>query len=638
MARIIIIILLSLYINSPVSAKVLPVEAYGKLPVANQMKLSPDGNLIAFIRNHEGTSYIGVIDRLKKTTDFVTYTDNKKFKIDWFRWANNEMLLISAHYPVHRMLRKYTEARLYKLRIDGSEKMRQVSQPKNGERLAQYQNTIIDMLPNEPNHILMEIDYKNGNYPDVYKIDLESKNSRNRLVRGREYISHWMTDQQYRVRLGFGIEKTRIYYSLFDLESKKWRRIWDYEIFDAPDITPLGFGLNPNKLYIRADHQGRYAIFTVDLTKSDLPRTLVYADKDYDIEGSLIYSRLNNDVIGVYHGESENSKVYFNPDYEKFQQALNQAIPNTSTNITSFSDNERQYILHTSSAESAGRYYFGDRDTGELKPLIDEYPQLNQTNLIGKTKHTYQARDGLTIEAYLTLSEHAPAKNRPAIIMPHGGPMSRIYGGFDWFSEFFANRGYLVLEPNFRGSSGYGFKFEMSSVKSWGGAMQTDLADAATWLSSDYQVDKNNICIVGASYGGYAALMAAAKQQDIFKCAVSFAGVSDLEYLVRKSRYFTNHKIVKKQIGDDADVLEQNSPVNFAKNINIPVMLIHGDLDTVVPIEHSQKMYAALKDHDKEAEYIELENGNHHLSIEENRLKTLSSIENFLAKHLAQVK
>lgn len=623
-----------MYISFAVFAAKSSVEAYGKLPVASHMRLSPDGNHIAFIRNHAGKSYIGVIDRLKKTTKFVANTDNSKFKLGWFRWANNKMLLVSAHYPVHRMLRKYTEARLYKIRLDGSEKMRQVILAKNGERVAQYQDTIIDMLPNEPNHILMAIDYKSGNKPDVYKIDLRKKNSRTRLVRGRENITHWMTDQQHRVRLGFGIDKTRIFYSLFDLKTKKWKKIWDYEIFDAPDITPLGFGLNPNELYIRADHQGRYAIYTVDLTKADLPRTLVYEDKDYDIEGSLIYSNLNHDVIGVYHGESDNNKVYFNSSLEKFQHALNQAIPNSANNISSFSDNERQYILHTTSMESAGRYYFGDRDTGELKPLIDQYPQLSQSNITGKTKQKYQASDGLTIEAYLTLPEHAPAENRPAIILPHGGPMSRVYGGFDWFSEFFASRGYVVLEPNFRGSSGYGFKFEMASIKSWGGAMQTDLTDAAKWLSKNHQVDKNRICIVGASYGGYAALMAAAKQQDIFKCAVSFAGVSDLEYLLRKSRNFTNYKIVEKQIGDDEQMLEQNSPINFTKDINIPIMLIHGDLDTVVPIEHSQKMYNSLIEHKKEAEYIELENGNHHLSIEKNRLTTLSSIADFLDKHL----
>lgn len=634
MARKIIIIIISLWVSFNLFAENLPLEAYGKLPVASQMKLSPNGNFIAFVRNHDGNSYVGVIDRLKKTTKFVINTDNEKYKIGWFRWANDEMLLVSAHYPVHRMLRKYIEARLYKIKIDGSERMRQVSTPKNGEHVAQFQDTIIDILPDEPDHILVEIDYKSSNKPDVYKIDLRSKNSRSRIVRGREDISHWMTDQQHRVRLGFGIDETRIFYSLYNLKTKKWQRIWDYEIFDAPDITPLGFGLDPNELYIRADYQGRYAIYTVDLAKDELPKTLIYADKDYDIEGRLIYSKQTKDVIGVYHGESENNKIYFNSTYEKFQNALNKAIPDSSNSISSFSHNERQYILHTSNNETPGRYYFGDRDTGELTPLIDEYPQLNSTNIIGKIKQNYPASDGLMIEAYLSIPKNLSRQKMPAIIIPHGGPMSRVYGGFDWFSEFFASRGYLVLEPNFRGSSGYGFKFEMASIKSWGGAMQNDLTDAAKWLTDNYPVDESKICIVGASYGGYAALMAAAKQQDVFKCAVSFAGVSDLEYMMRKSRNFTNHKVVKKQMGDDSTLLQQNSPINFAKNIDMPVMLIHGDLDTIVRVEHSQNMYESLIKHDKEVEYIELENGNHHLSIEKNRLKTLGSIAEFLSKNL----
>lgn len=615
-------------------AKNLSVEAYGKLPVASQMQLSPSGNHIAFIRNHEGNSYVGVIDRQKKTTKFVINTDNEKFRIGWFKWASDEMLLVSAHYPVHRMLRKYIEARLYKIRIDGSEKMRQVSKPKNGERVAQFQNGIIDMLPDDPDHILMEIDYQSGNKPDVYKIDLREKNTRSRIVRGRTNIYHWMTDQQHRVRLGFGIDETRIFYSLYNLKSKKWQKIWDYEIFDAPDITPLGFGLDPNKLYIRAEHQGRYAIFTVDLTEEDLPQTLIYADKDYDIEGQLIYSKQTKDVIGVYHGESENNKIYFDPSFEKFQQALNQALPNSSNNIVSLSNNNRQYILHTSSQETPGRYYFGDRDSGELTPLIDEYPQLTNAPAVEKSKQSYSASDGLMIEAYLSMPENLPANKRPAVIIPHGGPMSRVYGGFDWFTEFFASRGYVVFEPNFRGSSGYGFQFEMASIENWGGAMQTDLADAATWLVKNQRVDKNRICIVGASYGGYAALMAAAIQQDTFKCAASFAGVSDLQYLVRKSQNFTNHKVVEKQFGKNADALKKHSPVNLTKEINIPIMLIHGELDTIVPVQHSQNMYKALVDHNKKVKYFELENGTHHLSNERNRLKTLSLIDSFLAEYL----
>ena len=339
-------------------------------------------------------------------------------------------------------------------------------------------------------------------------------------------------------------------------------------------------------------------------------------------------------MIGVYHGEADNAKVFFDPVYDAFQTALNTALPDAYNNVSSFSADERKYILYTSKSQSPGAYYLGNRDTNELTFVLEQYPLLYQQKLSGKNKILYKARDGVAIEGYIT-QPHTNVKNtKGAIVLPHGGPMARNYAGFDWFSEFFASRGYTVLEPNFRGSSGYGFKFEMESVQKWGGAMQDDLADAAKWMIKEYDIDKNKVCILGGSYGGYAALMAAVKQQDVFKCAASFAGVSDLELILAKARRFTNNEVVKKQFGTDSDVLEKNSPVNFAKEINIPVLLIHGDKDRVVDVKHSRDMYEELQDYKKEVEYIELENGNHHMEIEAHRMKVLTSFDAFLQKHI----
>ncbi|NQY65888.1 MAG: S9 family peptidase, partial [Alteromonadaceae bacterium] len=577
---------------------------------------------------------IGISDLEKDTTKYIIKTDNEKFKIGWYVWANDDVILISADYPVQRRLQKYTETRLLKLKIDGSETATSVVTPKRKERTPQFQNNIIDMLPDDPDHILMGLDLKIANRPDVYKIDLNSSRIRSLVYRSKRNINGWLTDRQHRVRLGYGRDETKIFYRLFDIKTEKWRNIWEYEIFDAPDIIPLGFGLNPNHLYIRADHKGRYAIFKVDLTKENLPRELVYADENYDVEGSLIYSQKTNDVIGVYHGEADDAKVFFEPSYASFQKALNKAIPDAYNNISSLSADERKYVLFTSNTESPGAFYIGDRDKNSLEFLLEQYPLLYNQKLSGKEKITYKARDGLDIEGYVTLPHKSLKETNAAVIIPHGGPMSRNYGGFDWFSEFFASRGYTILEPNFRGSSGYGFEFEMASVQQWGGAMQDDLKDAAVWLTENYNIDKNKICILGGSYGGYAALMGAVKQQDVFRCAASFAGVSDLELIVKKARRFTNYKVVQKQIGSDSDLLEQNSPVNFAKEINIPVLLIHGDKDRVVDVQHSRDMHEELMDHNKNVEYIELENGNHHLGIEANRLKALEAFDKFLKKHL----
>jgi dipeptidyl aminopeptidase/acylaminoacyl peptidase len=430
------------------------------------------------------------------------------------------------------------------------------------------------------------------------------------------------------------LDETSIFFRLYDLQTEEWRNIWHYEIFDAPDISPLGFGLNPNELYIRADHNGRYAIFKVHLLDPKLSRELVFSDPDYDVEGSLIYSRKTNDVIGVYHGEADDSKVYFDKSYASFQKALNKAIPDSYNNISSFSSDENKYILFSSNWQTPGAYYIGDRTKGTLDFVSEQYPLLREVELSTKQKIVYKAKDGTEIEAYVTL----PMKNvkdlNAAIVIPHGGPMARNYSGFDWFSQFFASRGYTIIEPNFRGSSGYGFEFEMASIKNWGGVMQDDLADAAMWLVDQQKIDKNKICIVGASYGGYAAMMAAVKQQDVFKCAASFAGVSDLELLLVKARKFTNYKVVKKQIGSDSDFLEKASPINYVKKINTPLLLIHGENDRVVDVTHSRNMFDELEDEGKLVEYVELTDGNHYLEIEKNRLLTLSKIEAFLQRYL----
>ncbi len=295
----------------------------------------------------------------------------------------------------------------------------------------------------------------------------------------------------------------------------------------------------------------------------------------------------------------------------------------------------QRYVIFSSSDKEAGSYFLGDRAKGTLNYVASRYPDINESNYAAKKLLSYQARDGLNIEGYLTIPKYTDSNTKlPAIILPHGGPMARDYKGFDYWAELFANRGYVVFQPNFRGSSGYGYNFEMAAIKGWGKAMQNDLEDAAKWLQQNANVDSKKMCIAGASYGGYAALMAAVKHGDTFQCAASFAGVSDIELIVSKARYFTNKEIVRKQFGEDSDELEAVSPVNFANNINIPILLIHGTDDKVVPVQHSREMADELEDYNKDVRYIEIEGANHHLSAQKHRVKTLEEMVAFFNKHL----
>src|SRR5690606_32537863 len=200
---------------------------------------------------------------------------------------------------------------------------------------------------------------------------------------------------------------------------------------------------------------------------------------------------------------------------------------------------------------------------------------------------------------FLTLPKNFSGKPTAAILLPHGGPMSEDGKGFDMFSTFMANRGYVVFQPNFRGSSGYGHNFMMQAVGGYGLEMQDDLEDAVKYLIEHHIADPRRVCIVGASYGGYAALMGAAKTPDLFQCAVSFAGMSDLIKMSDRFRYFSNKNTARKQFGEDRNQLQETSPVRLVDRIKAPILLIHGQDDTVVPVSQSRVMATALKEQKK---------------------------------------
>jgi dipeptidyl aminopeptidase/acylaminoacyl peptidase len=280
-------------------------------------------------------------------------------------------------------------------------------------------------------------------------------------------------------------------------------------------------------------------------------------------------------------------------------------------------------------------YYLGDRKDKSLTPIFEQYPDLLPEVLTEHKFVTYTARDGTELEGYLTLplGVDGPVS---AILHPHGGPGARESDGFDYWTSFLVNRGYAVFRPNFRGSTGYGYEFSQSQMKGWGLTMQDDLTDAANWLVEQKIAKPDSMCIVGASYGGYAAAMAAVKTPDLFKCAISFAGVTNLKRLVYKSRGYTNSKFVKNQIGDDSDDLEARSPFYQAKKVKIPMLFLHGEDDRVVDVEQSRMMVDELQDLDKPVEYIEFENGDHYLSIQRNRHAAFKAMDVFLKKHLEE--
>jgi len=614
----------------------LSIETYGSLPAISRIQLSPNGQSLALVQNLNGSLVLSVLELKTGKKKYLLKSDNVNVLLGWYTWVNDETLLISARYPVKQGFNKYTRTKLYRYNLATDDELELLIKPRtaSGEINAQIQTNVISLLPNEPDNILMAIGFDIANKPTVYKVNVKTK-KRTRIRRPKPHVVGWIADQQGHPRISQSNDEITVYYKLYDQEGELVRKLWSYEVFEKEVIHILGFDKDPNVLFIRALHHGRYAVFKVDLQKPEQEPELIYADEKYDVDGSLIYSPKTHKVVGLSHKGENDNKIYWDETYIAFKKALNEAIPDANNTIISMTKDLNKYVLFSSSAETAGDYYLGDRTQKSLQYIGSLYPKVNEKNYAKKELIQYVARDGLKIEGYLTKPLTMKAGNKlPAIILPHGGPMARDSSGFDYWAELFASRGYIVLQPNFRGSSGYGYEFEMAALGGWGKAMQNDLQDAVAWLNSQKIIDESKVCIAGASYGGYAALMAAVLHADTFKCAASFAGVSDIERIVKNSRRYTNGKIVQKQLGDNYDELETVSPVNFAKKINIPVLLVHGTDDVVVPVIHSQSMAEELADNDKDVRYVEIKGANHHLSVQSHRIQTLEEMVNFFDKHL----
>ncbi len=626
------------------ASNALPAEAFSQLPSAENIEISPDGKYIAYFMHLDDFTVLAVMDLEKRESHGLVKSDNEKFKFNWLRWVNPEKLIFSIYFPDHRGLGIETdETRLMSIGPTDTEP-KILFKPARSygmsyKHVSQFQDTVISMLPGDDDNILMGFDTDNPTYPSVYSVSVTT--GKKSIVRRSKFpIRDWIADRQGRARAGVGYDADDGVRSIWvhDLETDAWNKLWEYKYFSQPDISPLGFSIDPNVLYISAEHNGRQSVFTIDTRQSAPEMNLVAHDPDYDIEGGLIYSPRTNDAVGVSHGEAENSVIYWNEEYQAFQRTIDNALPDTSNSFVSFSSDERQYIVYASSSTRPGVYYYGNKDKSTLAPIVHQYPKLVNEVLPGAKKVSYRARDGLEIEAYLTLQKHVVDKLVPANIVHHVGPIVRVYGGFDYWTQFFVHRGYAVLQPNFRGSSGYGHEFQMHAVGQYGMAMQDDLADATHWLIEHGIADPDRICIVGASYGGYAAQLAAAKTPDLYQCAISFAGVSDLLAQRNKAKNYVNKEVAFDQYGRDSKQLQAYSPINLVDKITIPLLIVHGDADRVVDVEQSREMVEALEDHDKAFEYIELENGTHYLDKQQHRTALFKAMDTFLAQHLGAEK
>jgi dipeptidyl aminopeptidase/acylaminoacyl peptidase len=393
-------------------------------------------------------------------------------------------------------------------------------------------------------------------------------------------------------------------------------------------FTPIAVDGTRNLAYAVRTLNGRDALYSVTLDGS-FKEELVASHPEVDVSRVVTIGRRGR-VIGASFTTDRRQIEYFDPEYKKLATSLARVMPKTPLiYFLSASADEKKLLIFAESDTNPGQYYIFDKQTRHLDELLEARPALNDVALAPMKSITFKAADGTSIPAYLTLPVGGLAKGLPAIVMPHGGPSYRDSWGFDWLVQFFAQRGYAVLQPEYRGSSGYGDAFyAQNGFRSWQKAMG-DVADAGRWLVKEGIADPSKLAIVGWSYGGYAALQANVVDPTLFKAIIAVAPVTDLGMIKREANGYTNSQLVARQIGS-GEIVTQGSPARHADRITAPVLMFHGDHDLNVSVAESKAMDAALRKAGKKSELVIFPGLDHQIEDSEARARMLDQSDRFL--------
>lgn len=577
---------------------------------------------------------------------------------DWFHWKDDDRLLVAARLVEVQRRRGADDGRVLSFRAGRAV----IAMARDGSGYVQLEapgadpgnpGEVIDVLANQPNHILMTVEDWTGAL-DVVRVDIRTGEAE-RVLNGDQRTLSYYTDRDGaivgRIRRGGLSGRVRVIESR-DGISEGWTEIaqfTDSDLREMQDFEILGAAERPGELFVAVRPESGASPDTLAVHTYDMgTRTLgpvVWRHEQYDLSGIIQDVETGRFLAGCYRADVRQCD-FVESAFATHMQALTQFFEN-SRNITlvSQTDDNSKWVLFVTGPDEPGTYYLYDLDAHSVDVLGEAFGRLALDRLGEMRRVDYTARDGAGLHGYLTAPPGDRTAPAPLIVMPHGGPEVRDGYSYDLWAQFLASRGYQVFQPNFRGSSGFGRAFAEAGHGQWGGLMQDDVTDGVNHLIAEGLAHPQQICILGASYGGYAALWGGASQPDLYRCVVSIAGVSDLIRQVRWDRSiygrdspgldYAERSIGR--LGQDDERMRSVSPVRFAETWRPPVLLIHGDGDPIVAHEQSREMERALRRAGKDVRLITLDGEGHSNWRRNDHELALTEIEAFLARHLPVV-
>jgi acetyl esterase/lipase len=611
-----------------------PIEDFAALPYMEGPKLSPNGTKVASKIAVRGELYLAVSPLFGTAKPSVIGSGGRD--INWWRWVNDDWLVVGIGDTIKIQFEDFYVRRAVGISADGAKLV-----PLAWRDAAQGADDVIWIADDGTPRVRLAVQKSvflsdEGFWPEVIEIDVSTGKSKS-IVRPHPEVGSWYADGSGTVRVGIGATN----------EGRSLRLLYrerEGEGFDVIDransrkgqklLLPSLFLPEPGQALAIDDRDGFDALYKLDLKTMKLGER-VFGVPGHDLDG-VVTDRARTRLLGVFKTETASGVHWLDADMAAMQASLDQGVkdmPGRRATIVSMDAARERFLVHIGGADRPGSYYYITAAGGALQRLAHANPKIGAGKLHPVKTVRYKARDGLEIPAVLTLPAGIAPKGLPLIVMPHGGPFARDSEEWDWWTQFLADRGYAVVQPNYRGSSGYGTAFAEKGEGQWGLAMQDDLNDALAFLAREGIADPKRVAMVGGSYGGYAAMRAAQRDGTLYRCAVSFAGVSDLPGLIRYDRGFLNTGRGTDWLRKQAPDLKQVSPINHVEQFSIPILLVHGKKDQRVPVKQSRELAERLRKAGKSVRYVEQPEGDHFVSREADRGQFLTELENFLKEH-----
>lgn len=637
------------------------VESFFKDFQYRSMVISPNGKHLAALYPSNGTTNALVVDlgtmTLKALTG-VTAPD----EVQWIRWKSDDALVYELHLFDQG---QYHIMNIGAVERDGPNHVFLLDNrvPQNAVGRWRYRwEYIVDWQMDDPYSVLLKSDFETEDFPSIYKVKMRTggrttgvgtggyepnPTARNVVAKAPGKNCRFVVDHKGNVRVCLtqetDLSRRLLYRPAGDAE---WAELARFPAHDKL-ISPLGF-TDDDQALIVLSNVGRdtNALYVYEPPQKALGELVFEAPTGIDVDDG-VFSTYGKRFVAASYVTDGPQLEFFDETWARIYSTLRAAFPKQTLSLTSVSADGKRAVALAHGKQNPGVFYLYDADSRKISEIMPRAPWL-QSMQFGETRSiSYEARDKTRINGFLVLPPGSEARNLPLIVTPHGGPIGvRDDNGFDPEAQFLASRGYAVLKLNFRGSGGYGSSFEKAGYREWGKKMQDDITDGVLWAISQGVADKARVCIYGASYGGYAAMMGLVKTPDLYRCGVTYAGVSDLDRLMSITRITAgglereisseDRKWWNDVVGDRKDQagLRAISPRYNAASIRVPVLIAHGGEDFTVPVEQATALRDELKRLGKPVEYMSWNNEGHGFTFEKNRIEFYRQLEAFLARNL----